>query len=66
MPKIHLKAIKANGTHTTINVFINGANCGELTFREDEAVFFHDALMHSKYLKSNEILSSGIWIKEKE
>ena len=65
--KIHLRADRANGAHTSFTVFMNGGNCGALTMREDEALFFHDLVMHSTYfLKTDERLTSGIWIKDKE
>jgi len=62
--KIHLKAIEANGTHTRVTVFMNGGNCGTLTMREDEAIFFHHCVMMSTYSKPEEVISSGKWEKE--
>lgn len=62
--KLHLRADEANGTHTRFTVFMNGANCGQLCMRQDEAVFFHDVILHSKFrLSTDEIYSSGKWIK---
>jgi len=60
--KLHLRADKATGTHTTFTVFMNGSNCGQLCMREDEAIFFHDIIMQSKYkIPSDEIFTSGHW-----
>lgn len=65
--KIHLRADRANGAHTSFTVFMNGGNCGALTMREDEALFFHDTLIRSTWLlKTDEIVASGKWFKEKE
>lgn len=38
--KIHLRADSANGVHTKVTVFLNGANCGQLTMGDAEAVNF--------------------------
>lgn len=63
--KLHLRADEANGMHTTFTVFMNGGNCGQLTMREDEAVFFHHLVLQSSYLlKSDNVYSSGKWFKE--
>ena len=63
--KVHLRADKATGVHTTFTVFMNDGNCGQLTMREDEAVFFHDAIMQSSWLlKTDVVESSGQWTKE--
>ncbi len=63
--KLHLRADEANDTHTRFTVFMNGANCGQLCMRTEEAIFFHDALLRTKYrLKEDEIYSSGKWTKE--
>ena len=63
--KLHLRADEANGTHTKFTVFMNEANCGQLTMREDEAIFFHDIILLSNYkLPSDNIYSSGKWFKE--
>ena len=62
--KIHLRADSANGTHTRITVFMNGANCGTLCMTEEEAVFFHHVIGMSTYSKPGEVISSGKWTKE--
>jgi hypothetical protein len=63
--KIHLRADEANGEHTKVTVFMNGANCGQLTMREDEAIFFHEVILQSNYrIPGDEMYSSGIWTKE--
>ena len=61
---IHLRADSANGRHTRFTVFMNGANCGQLCMTEDEAIWFHDALMFSRYLTHDEIITSGSWSQE--
>lgn len=61
--KLHLKATEANGVHTKFTVFMNGAYCGQLVLREDEATFFHDLIIHSTWaLPSDDIRTSGKWI----
>jgi hypothetical protein len=63
--KVHLRADEANGTHTRFTVFMNGANCGQLCMREDEAIYFHEVLTRTEYtIPEDEIFSSGIWTKE--
>lgn len=62
--KIHLRADSANGAHTKITVFCNGANCGQLTMTEEEATFFHHTVMTSTYPKFREVISSGVWDKK--
>ncbi len=60
--KLHLRADSANGEHTRFTVFMNGANCGQLTMREEEAVFFHDlVILSGAKLKTDEIYTSGRW-----
>ena len=61
-PRIHLRADEANGQHTRFTVFCNGANCGQLCMRESEAIYFHDALMFSRYPKAGDIITSGEWM----
>ncbi len=61
--RIHLKALEANGTHTKFIVFMNGANCGQLTMSEKEAAFFHNTVMYSGWSKKGEVMSSGNWEK---
>lgn len=65
--KLHLRADEANGVHTRFTVFMNGANCGQLCMNEEEAVFFHDIIMHSKYrIPTDDIYTSGRWVKERQ
>ena len=64
--KFHLRADEANGTHTKITVFANGGNCGQLCMTEEEALFFHDTIMRSTWTHQGEVVTSGIWVKEKE
>ena len=62
--KLHLRADKANGTHTRFTVFMNGGNCGQLCMTEDEAIYFHDVILHSNFrIPEDEIYSSGKWFK---
>lgn len=63
--KVHLRADSANGEHTKFTVFMNGANCGRLTMKEKEAIFFHDTIMRSTWpLKGkDEVITSGKWSK---
>ena len=63
---IHLRADSANGRHTKFTVFMNGANCGQLCMTEDEAILFHDALMFSRYLTKQEIVTSGFWTNKEQ
>jgi len=61
--KIHLRADSADGTHTKFTVFMNGANCGQLCMREDEALFFYHVIELSAWLLKgeDEFLGSGNW-----
>jgi hypothetical protein len=63
---VHLRADEANGTHTRFTVFVNGANCGQLCMREDEAIYFHHMAMMSVYSKPGEVISSGKWTMDPE
>ena len=42
--KLKLRIVSTNPCHTRIAVYYNGANCGELCFRHNEAVAFIDKL----------------------
>ena len=65
MIKVHLRADRADGTHTRFTVFINGGNCGQLCMREDEAIYFHEVIGRSTYkLPEDEFISSGRWSLE--
>lgn len=59
--KIHLKANFANGIHTRFNVYVNGAYCGTLTMRDEEASSFHQIVSHGCCNLVDEFLSSGEW-----
>ena len=63
---IHLRADSANGRHTRFTVFMNGVNCGQLCMLESEACFFRDALTFGRFLSPGEIISSGLWINDKD
>lgn len=64
--RLHLRADSANGKHTRFTVFINGANAGQLCMNEDEAIYFHDLVLHSTFkIPGDEIMTSGKWFKEK-
>ena len=63
--KVHFRADEANGVHTKFTVFMNGANCGQLTMSEDEACYFHEVFVRSTYLMpEDEFMSSCKWFKE--
>lgn len=47
MKNVHIRFDKNKGEHTTMTIFIRGANCGTLTMRQAEALWF------------NHIISSG-------
>lgn len=64
--KFHLRADEANGTHTKITVFANGANCGQLCMNEEEALFFHDMILRSPWTKPEEVRTSGQWFLKKK
>lgn len=64
--KIHLRADSADGTHTHFTVFMNGANCGQLCMRQEEAHFFYMTVAKSSWLKDGEFLGSGHWQSKKE
>ena len=59
--KLHLRADEANGEHTKVTVFFNGANCGQLIMRQDEAIYFHQLVMMSGWKKPGEVVTSGKW-----
>lgn len=63
--KIHLRANHANGVHTRFTVFINKANCGELTMRDEEASTFHMIVEQGcKETLGDKFVSSGKWTKD--
>lgn len=65
--KVHLRADKANGVHTTFTVFMNGGNCGQLTMRDDEAVHFYKMLESTSWkIPEDEFRGTGKWGIEKD
>lgn len=40
MKNVHIRFDKNEGEHTTMTIFIRGANCGKLTMRQAEAIWF--------------------------
>jgi len=64
--KLHLRADSVDTFHVRFTVFMNGANCGQLCMTDDEARFFHDVIITTKYkLREDEVYSSGQWFLEK-
>jgi hypothetical protein len=62
---IHLRADSADGIHTKVTVFMNGINCGQLTFNEEAAIQFHEIFTRTNWkLPEDKIISSGKWTKE--
>lgn len=65
--ELHLRANSANGTHVRFTVFMNEANCGQLTMKEDEAIFFRERLLRFDPKSiHDEVYYSGNWTKEVE
>lgn len=65
--KLHLRADEVNDTHTKFTVFLNGANCGQLCMKEEEAFYFHELVARSNYrVPGDEVISSGKWTKEEK
>jgi len=63
--KVNLRGDEANGTHTKFTVFMNEANCGQLCMTEEEAIFFHDALLRTTYkIPEDNLYSTGVWFKK--
>jgi len=62
--KITLRADEANGTHTRFTVFANGANCGQLCMREDEATAFYMIISNGVSPTMDEFLGKGKWAAE--
>ncbi len=44
--RLHLRIDERNGTHVKLTVFMEGANCGQLTFRNPELTIFMKILAH--------------------
>ena len=57
-----MRADECNPTHTRFTVFVNGANCGQLCMRADEATSFHQIVSLGCCDKVDEFRSSGKWI----
>ena len=62
--RIHLRADSVNGIHAKITVFINGANCGQLTMREQEAKDWL-YIVRSGVSAIDSLEVSGEWVAEK-
>ena len=58
---INLRAVAANGAHTTIRVFVNGASAGLLTMKEEEAGNFHQIVANGCAKGVDTFLSDGKW-----
>ena len=61
----HYREVKAE-TYTRITVFANGRYCGNLCMKEDEALYFHQLVMTSRWSNPEEVITSGIWAIPKE
>uniref|UniRef100_A0A6M3IV84 Uncharacterized protein n=1 Tax=viral metagenome TaxID=1070528 RepID=A0A6M3IV84_9ZZZZ len=61
--RLHLRG-ELIGGHTRITVFCNGANCGQLTMSEKEAIYFHHVVTMSVYARPSEVITSGTWDTE--
>lgn len=60
--KIHMRFDASNAEHTRITLFINGANCGQLCVRTDDAVHLHMVLAYGLNMPEDEFVSSGrVW-----
>jgi len=59
--KVHLRADEHNAEHTRVTVFCNGANCGQLCFRNYEATQFHQIVAGGCGKDVDEFVSSGKW-----
>jgi hypothetical protein len=58
--KIHIRFDESNEQHTRFTIFANGANCGQLCMRTDEAVHFHMIVAHGTSAQLDEFVSSGL------
>ena len=66
--KLHIRGDIANGEHTRFTVFMNGANCGQLCMKEEEAIFFYEVIMNSTWpLKGRDkVIATGYWFRREE
>ncbi len=62
--KVTLRGDEANGHHTKFTVFVNGANCGQLTMTEEEAVAFYMIISNGCHKDYDTFLGQGRWEKE--
>uniref|UniRef100_A0A6M3L5L1 Uncharacterized protein n=1 Tax=viral metagenome TaxID=1070528 RepID=A0A6M3L5L1_9ZZZZ len=56
---IHLRFDQSTG-HQKLTIFIDGANCGELTMKPEEAIWFHHICARGCAVLDMSFLSSGI------
>lgn len=61
--KITLRAIRADGHHTTFNMFINGTSAGIITLREDEAITLYHIIANGCVPRLDTFLGEGEWVK---
>jgi hypothetical protein len=65
--RIHLNCASYNRTHAFIAVYMNGANCGQLTLYHNEALALRDTLVRdmvqppSKGLHFSNVQITGHW-----
>ena len=64
--KITLRADSTNPAHTRFTVFVNGANCGQLTMRVDEANAFYMIVSNGCHPTLDEFLGKGRWSPTEE
>lgn len=57
--RFHLRGDRVTPLHTTLTVFIDGGNCGELTMRNDEAVRFREVV--GRGCANEAFQSTGTW-----
>ena len=59
--RIHLRADSVNPAHASFTVFMNGANCGQLTMNLTEAVVFHNFIASEALRTITPFEESGPW-----
>ena len=64
--KITLRADEATGVHTRFTVFLNGANCGQLCARDEEAVALYMIIENGKHPQLDQFIGKGHWSKPEE
>ena len=57
--KIHIRYDDSNKLHTRFTLFLNGANCGQLCTRTDEACNLHQLISSGCARGIDEFLSTG-------